>query len=355
MARRKMPDPVPDADPEDDLDVESADYFLDPTVETFGSGSTVLDCALGGGWPLNRMFNVVGDKSTGKTLIMIEAASQFLMKFGGKARVVYAECEAAFDKAYAAALGMPLSHVRFITDEEPIFTVEQLEVSLTNVMESAALPTLYMVDSYDALSDDKEASMDPGDHATYGTGKAKQGSAMFRRINQKLSRSNMTFGIVSQVRDNIGVTFGRQHKRNGGKCLDFYATHVVWLAKMKNLQCTRQKIKRVHGVQIKAKVDKNKIGMPHREAEFPIRFGYGIENVISCVDWLVTHGKHKKVFDSEKDAAKFLNKLDTLDDKAYSEWEEDLTGAVTEGWREVESLFLPPRKKYANSFDGVIG
>lgn len=346
MPRRRVP-----VDEPEELE-EEANYFLNPTCGTFGTGSTVLDCALGGGWPLNRMFNVVGDKSTGKTLLMIEACSQFLMHFEGRARIKYAECEAAFDKPYAGALGMPLSAVDFVSDTTPILTVEDLENSLTRTMEDASVPTLYLIDSYDALSDTAELKMKPEDKATYGTGKAKQGSAMFRRLNQKMAKSNVTFGIVSQVRDNIGVTFGRQHKRNGGKCLDFYATHVAWLAKVKNLKKTRQKIERVHGVQIKCKVDKNKIGMPHREAEFPIRFGYGIENVVSCTQWLMEHGKRGKVFDSDKDANTFLQKLDTLDDKAYAEWEEDLTAAVKESWSEVESLFLPPRRKYANTLGG---
>lgn len=336
--------------PETIAEPPEINYFLDPTVATFGSGSTVLNCALGGGWPLNRMFNIIGDKSTGKTLLGIEAVSQFIIYFQGRCRVKYAEVESAFDKAYASALGMPIERVIFESDQRDLYTVEQLEQSLIDTMAESDLPTLYMVDSYDALSDDAELKRDPKDKATYGVGKAKHGSTMFRRLNQKLSKSQVTFGIISQVRANIGVTFGRTQRRNGGNCLDFYATHCLWLAKIKNLKRTRNKIERVHGVQIRAKVDKNKIGMPHREAEFPIRFGYGIENVISCVDWLVLHGKHGKVFDSEKDAARFLLKLDSLDGKAYSEWEEDLDSAVKEAWMEIEELFLPTRKKYAHAF-----
>ena len=92
------------------------DYFLDPKVETFSSGCAILDMALGGGWAERRMINIVGDKSTGKTLLAIEACTQFLLKYP-HGDIVYCEVEAAFDKGYAAALGMPVDRVRFISDE----------------------------------------------------------------------------------------------------------------------------------------------------------------------------------------------------------------------------------------------
>ncbi len=409
MTRRKLGDaiaaagltltlaPVPATadvvDPKTGAVLAELDYFLDPKVETFSTGCTGLNMALGGGWPERRMFNVVGDKSTGKTLLMIEACAQFLLKYP-HGDIVYCEVEAAFDKAYAAELGMPVDRVRFIADEimvckkgakkakkdaeagndgkkrklktwridprdfDPelhdevsngIYSVEQLETALHEVMDSAKVPTLFIIDSYDALSDDAELSRAADDHATYGTQKAKHGSAMFRKLNQRLAKSNVTFGIVSQVRANIGVTFGRATKRSGGYCLDFYATHVVFLAKVKNLTKTRGGIKRVHGVLILAKVDKNKIGVPHREIEFPILFGFGVEDIVACTNWLVKHDKWDKAFDSKKQAASLINGLDKLTDAKYADWQQDLAESLTEAWREIEVEFLPTRRKYART------
>lgn len=357
-------------------DPEDASYFLEPDVQTFSSGCTLLNHALGGGWPLNRMFNVIGDSSTGKTLVMIEAAVQFLRHFNGDADVVFCEAEAAFDKKYAAALGMPVDKVRFISDEwivtrkgkkqkylikpedysdtvhelhsEGIFTVEQLELALTCVVDKLKRPTLFMVDSYDALSDDKEQERAADDHATYGTQKAKHGSAMFRKNNQRMAKKGMTLGIVSQTRAKIGVTFGDKTTRNGGACLDFYSTHCVWLQHIEQLKRTRKKVERVYGILVKAKVKKNKIGMPHRVAEFPIHFGYGIEDVISMVNWLLEVEKQHLAFESQKAANDFLRGIDKLTQTEYDAWQVDLVAAVREGWQSIERDHLPARSKYAD-------
>lgn len=391
MSRRRVSDS--DGVPASmDEELETADevvgsYFLDPEVECFSSGCEVLNRALGNGWPMRRMINVVGDKSTGKTLLMIEAAAQFIQHHKGDAEVVYCECEAAFDKKYAEALGMPLRNVRFIGDEyivckkgaskkktadgspakvkwwrvpsdeydpeihdllsDGVYTVEQLEHAMLEVIADATKPTLFIVDSYDALSDSAELGRDPSDKATYAMEKAKYTSAMFRRINKKLASSNVTLAIVSQTRANIGVVIGKKHTRSGGKALDFYATHVVWLQKLGNLERTRKKVRRVYGVEVRAKVEKNKVALPAREAIFPIIFGYGIEECISMIDWLVSHGKHGKVFASEAEAAKTLKRLDSMGQREYDGLRQELVQATRAGWREVESEFLPTRRKYA--------
>jgi len=79
-------------------------------TKTFSSGCTLLDCALGGGWAENRVANIVGDKSTGKTLLAIEAAANFHDKYPGSP-IFYYEAEAAFDERYAAELGFPVESV----------------------------------------------------------------------------------------------------------------------------------------------------------------------------------------------------------------------------------------------------
>jgi recombination protein RecA len=337
-------------DDDAELAPTAASYFLSEHTETFSSGCTVLDCALGGGWPLKRMFNIMGDKSTGKTLLMIEACAQFLRHHKNKARVIYAEAEAAFDAAYAEALGLPVDRIEFLEDDRQVRTVEDLENALKQTIESAnGLPTLFVVDSYDALSDDAELARDTGDKATYGTAKAKFSSTMFRKLIKQLQDKNITLGIVSQIRQNIGVSYGSTYVRSGGKALDFYATHIVYLQKLKSLKKTRDGIDRIYGVTVRAKVEKNKLSMPYREAEFPILFGYGVENMISIVDWLVTNKRHSGAFESEKEAAALLRRLDKMSASEYKREEGRLIGILRKEWKHVESLFIPPRCKYGEA------
>ncbi len=199
----------------------------------FGSGCKLLDCVLGGGWPLGRMSNIVGDKSSGKTLLAIEACANFMHKFPD-GEIIYLESEAAFDADYAEAIGMPIDDVDFV-DYGDDNTVEFLFEHLEKVTAEATSPVLYVVDSLDALSDraEKKRKIDEG---SYSMGKQKKLSEMFRRLISPLKESNVHLMIVSQVRENIGVTFGEKYTRSGGKALDFYASQILCLPKLVSLK-----------------------------------------------------------------------------------------------------------------------
>ena len=96
----------------------------------------------------------------------------------------------------------------------------------------------------------------------------------------------MTLLIVSQIRDKIGVKFGRKITRAGGRALDFYASHIVYLSQLSKIDKTISGIKRTIGIQVKAMPDKNKVSAAYRDVEFPIIFGYGIDDRQACLDWL---------------------------------------------------------------------
>src|SRR5262249_54440053 len=125
-------------------------------------------------------------------------------------------------------------------------------------------PGFYILDSLDALSDEAEKAR-AIDEGTYAMNKAKQMSALFRRLCQEMAQYNCTLAVISQVRDNIGVTFGDAYTRSGGKALDFYCSQIVWLAQTGKIARTVKGIERIVGVDIKAKVKKNKVGLPFRE------------------------------------------------------------------------------------------
>ena len=321
-------------------------YFTSPKkdVQFIHSGSPVLDCVLGGGWAVGRLSNIVGDKSTGKTLLAIEAAANFKQDYDEQ--IVYAEAEAAFDKGYAEALGMPVESIDF---KETFLTVEDLFEDWETLLEDKETrndksPVLYIVDSLDALSDKAETERDIN-KGTYGQNKAKQLSEIFRRLNQRMGKVNITPMIISQVRANIGVTFGKKHTRNGGMALDFYASQVLWLSQLGALTKTIKGVERQVGVDIRAKCDKNKVGLPYRKCEFEIIFGFGVEGLRSCVNYLESV---KRLDDAGiEDPKKYRARLAKADDEEYFSELERLSAIVPQVYESVENEFLPTRSKYS--------
>jgi RecA/RadA recombinase len=372
-------------------------YFAsqDKDLDFFSSGNVVLDCVLGGGWVLGRIANIVGDKSAGKTLLMIEANNNFFRQFPeGQSR--YAEAEAAFDMPYAEALGMPVDRVDF---RDNITTVEDLFEDLSNFVDvdlaaaenllqaakkelveakkgdepeivelrTKALeqakkdaadaaqrqkdpcPKLYVVDSLDALSD-REEQLRAIDKGSYGGDKPKKMGELFRRLVRKVSHSRTCILIVSQLRDKIGVSFGEQQTRTGGRALDFYASQVLWLRENGKLDRTISNIKRVIGVDIHAKCKKNKIGLPFRECEFPIIFGYGMDDMTSGIEFLLTVNKSDavlKTLELTKDNYKTkTNRIRNLGGMDALNFRNVLVPEVKRVWTEVEVQFLPKAPKY---------
>jgi recombination protein RecA len=318
-------------------------YFIERNkddMEFIGSGSTLLDLVLGGGYPLRRIVNVVGDKSTGKTLLAIEACSKFAETYDGP--IWYTEAEAAFDPRYAEALGMPLDRVSISND---CFTVEDLYEDLEDKIKKMDKGSrgLYILDSLDALSDRAEQDRDIGD-GTYGANKAKQMSALFRKLNQKLSKSNICFIIISQVRDNIGVTFGKKYSRSGGRGLDFYASQVIYLAQMSKKKRTVNKVERTTGIVVRARCEKNKVAMPFRDCEIDITFGYGIDDIKSNVSFLKKIDKLEEITSEKPD--KYLKGLDQLNDEDFEKENNRIAELVVEHWFDIEKSFLPTRSKY---------
>src|SRR5262245_49730127 len=145
-------------------------YFAAPSHLMFiPTGCQTLDLALGGGWAKNRIANIVGDKSSGKTLLCIEACANFAIKYP-KGRIFYRESEAAFDQDYAKALGMPVARVSF--GDDPLETVEDLFDELSDILRNKN-DCLYICDSLDALSDRAELDRGIAD-GSYGAQKAKK-------------------------------------------------------------------------------------------------------------------------------------------------------------------------------------
>jgi RecA/RadA recombinase len=168
--------------------------------------------------------------------------------------------------------------------------------------------------------------------------------------------------------------FGDKLTRSGGKALQFYSFHVVWLANLGKIKVKRKGIERTVGINIKANPKKSKGGPPFREVEFPIYFNFGVDDVRAGLDWLNQvgrldaiglGGKVEKGDDEEDEKTKgrqigkkkgpkatkalqqVLNRLDTMPDDEYRAFRKRLNKAVKVVWRDVEEIFEPRRRKYA--------
>lgn len=316
------------------------------------TGATLLNLAISGrrlgGWAGGRIVNVVGDKSSGKTLLAIEASANFARQFP-KGLIKYREAEAAFDKPYAANLGMPIDRIDFGNPEKPFDTVEEFFAELERFADRCIArrqPGLYILDSLDALSDKAEMERDL-DTSSYGTSKPKKMSELFRRLVRKLEAAKITLIVISQVRSKIGVSFGRSTTRSGGRALDFYASQILYLAHIGAIKATRHGITRVIGIRVRAKCDKNKLAAPFRECDFVISFGYGIDDVGASLDWLKSVKSLGLVGIKGKLGLKqFKKELARMDNYDYERQAERINKVVSRRWKEIEKTFAPARKKY---------
>jgi len=265
------------------------------SVEYLSSGSTWLDLALGGGYPWGRIVNLVGDNSTGKTLLASELIAVARKKFGDKLKWRYNDAEAGYSFSSKQLYGFEILPGNILQKSDPASTgtVEEWDADLASCLSrlKRGERLIYVLDSLDSLS-----SVDEQEHAvgrrkalasgvpvkgSYGMTRQKMLSELLRLQARAVADKNCLLIIISQVRQNIGVTFGEKYTRVGGKALDFYAAQVVWLAvaekyKIENGLTT--------GVCIKAQVKKNKVGKPFRTAFVDLLFDFGVDDLPGCAD-----------------------------------------------------------------------
>lgn len=314
----------------------------------FTSGCALLDQVLGGGWCERRIINVVGDFSSNKTGLAIEAMTNFILKYPDSShRVRYAEAERAFDPIYAQRLGLPIKRVEMSRDEVPLDVVEDWYEDITQFAKDCEYDSLYVLDSLDALSSRQEMKKEFGKGSF--NDKARQVNELLRRTKGVLDDNRVTLIIISQIRERMEVGFGEKYLRAGGKGLDFYASQVLWLYKLKQIRSDRtfrgKKVSRPIGVNIRARCKKSKVGAPLRECNMPMYFSYGIDDVEAAIDFLKDTGFTTELSDIglTGDAKR---KVKHMGDDAYQNLRQQLNEIIPIAWAEVEALFTNTRNKY---------
>lgn len=325
------------------------DYFPPDKREFIPSGCTLLDCVLGGGWVLGRVSNIVGDKSTGKTLLAIEACANFARVFP-KGKIYYREAESAFDESYATKLGLPRNRVDFGpqgTDTQ-WRTIENIFTDLREIVAAhgkSGKPGLYIIDSLDALTSQAALKRKIGD-GSYNLEKQRILGQLFEQLISEFKAARLCILIVSQVREKIGFVIGDKYRRSGGKSLDFYSSHILWLAHVKNIVREMGPIKRLTGIRVHATAKKNKITVPFGKCSFPIRFGFGIDDVTASIEWLTEHKMVDKLGLKLNQVDKYLDDLDELSNAEYAKRGDQIRAAVIQSWAEIDEQFAPTRSKY---------